>query len=48
MYYKKQDENDLIFIYKINLGISLTENLMLEDDSLNYSPPYNENTCLIV
>lgn len=39
--YYRDEENDLIFMYKIDLASSLTRDLLLADDSINYSPYFD-------
>jgi hypothetical protein len=46
--YYKQGENDLIFLYKIDLATSNTIELVLADDLLSFSPDYNQNTSIII
>jgi hypothetical protein len=44
----KKGENDLVFLYKIDLGTSLTYDLIFADDLLSFSPPFNINTAIIL
>lgn len=46
-YYKK-GENDLIFLYKIDLASSNTAELIFADDLLSFGPNYNQNVSIIV
>ncbi len=46
--YYKDGENDLVFLYKIDLATSNTSELILADDLLSFSPPYTPNTSIII
>lgn len=46
--YYKDGQNDLIFLYKIDLATSNTSELVLADDLLSFSPPYSQNTSIIL
>ena len=46
--YYKNGENDLIFLYKIDLATSLTYSLIFTDDLLSFSPAFNINTAIII
>jgi hypothetical protein len=46
--YYSEDKCDLDFLYRIDLGTSLTSSLVLNHDALFYYPPYDPNTCVII
>ncbi len=46
--YYKHGENDLVFLYRIDLATSLTYSLVFADDLLSFSPPFNINTAIII
>lgn len=46
-YYKKGD-NDLVFLYKIDLASSNTAELTLSDDLLSFAPEFSPNACVII
>jgi hypothetical protein len=46
--YYRSGKVDLSFIYKVDLAVSLTQSLLLQDDPLAYSLTYDRKTVLII